>query len=62
MIFTILFVGVILHTKYKKTAPTDDGFVAMMTVSLTLWALIGMVGGDFGGCFNPTIGITVVTF
>jgi glycerol uptake facilitator-like aquaporin len=61
-IFTILFVGVVLQTKYEKTTPTKDGFVAAITIVLTLLALIGMVGGDSGGCFNPTIGLTVSTF
>lgn len=61
-IFTILFVGVIVHTKYAKTAPTNDSFVGAITVVLTLLALIGMVGSDSGGCFNPTIGLTVSTF
>ena len=61
-IFTILFVGVIVHTKYAKTAPTNDAFIGTITIVLTLLALIGMVGSDSGGCFNPTIGLTVSTF
>ena len=62
MFFTILFVGVILHTKYGKTAPTSDGVIGTLTVVMTLYGLISMVGSDSGGCFNPTIGITVSTF
>ena len=60
--FPILFVGVICSTKYTKIASTSDGFIGTITVVLTLYALIGMVGSDSGGCFNPTIGITVSTF
>lgn len=33
-----------------------------MTVALTLYALASMEGSDSGGCFNPTIGMTVSTF
>ena len=33
-----------------------------LTVAITLNGLIGMVGADTGGCFNPTIGLTVDTF
>jgi len=62
MIFTILFVGVILHTKYSKIAPTSDGFIGTITVLLTLYVLIAADGSDSGACFNPTIGITLSTF
>ena len=58
----MLFVGVIIHTKYAKTAPTTDGFIGTMTVILTLYVLIDMDASDSGACFNPTIGITVSTF
>ena len=61
-IFTIIFVGSILNTKYGKIAPTDDGMLGAATVGFTLFALISMVGSDSGGCFNPTIGLTVSTF
>jgi glycerol uptake facilitator-like aquaporin len=62
MFFTILFVSVILHTKYSKTSPTNDGVIGTLTVVFSLLGLIKMVGSDSGGCFNPTIGITVSTF
>jgi glycerol uptake facilitator-like aquaporin len=62
MMFTTMFISVILHTKYGKTAPTEDAMIGTITVALTLYGLIGMVGASDGGCFNPTIGLTVTTF
>jgi len=61
-IFTILFISVIIHTKYGKTTPAEDGMVGAATVAITLYALASMEGADSGGCFNPTIGLTVSTF
>jgi hypothetical protein len=58
----MIFISVILHTKYSKVAPTNDPMLGALTVAMTLLGMIGMVGADSGGCFNPTIGLTVDTF
>lgn len=60
--FSTIFIGVILHTKYSKIAATKDGMLGALTVAITLYAMASMVGADSGGCFNPTIGVSETTY
>lgn len=62
LMFTAIFISVILSTKYDRTSTSKDAVLATLTVAITLNALVGMVGSEEGGCFNPTIGFTAPTF
>jgi glycerol uptake facilitator-like aquaporin len=62
MMFSTLFISVILSTKYDRTSTSKDAVLATLTVAITLNGLVGMSGAEEGGCFNPTIGFTVPTF
>jgi glycerol uptake facilitator-like aquaporin len=62
MMFSTLFIAVILSTKYDRTSTSGDGVLATLTVAITLNGLVGMTGAEEGAAFNPTIGFTVPTF
>ncbi len=53
MIFTALFVSVILAIKFKLTL---DGLWGPFAVSLTLYGMISTMANRTGGCFNPAVG------
>ena len=55
---TVIFISVILHCKYGKTAVTKDIMLIILTISITLTVCAGLMGADSGGCFNPTVGLT----
>ena len=44
--------------KGKNTAPTTDGILGALTVSITLFGLI-MAGGKYGACYNPAVGLSL---
>ena len=56
MLQTMIFVGVILTLKGKKSGPTKDGVHVALTVALVLWGLITL---DYytGACFNPAVAL-----
>lgn len=60
--FTMAFISAILHVKYSKVMPTNDGVLSTIVVTFTLFIMISMIGAETGGCFNPTIGLVAPTF
>ena len=54
MIFTGLFVSVILAVKFKLTL---DGLWGPFAVALTLYGMISTMANRTGGCFNPAVGL-----
>lgn len=59
--FSFLFIGTILHTKYNHSAPSKDGMLNALSIALVLSCLVYLGGTVEGACFNPTIGITFTT-
>jgi glycerol uptake facilitator-like aquaporin len=53
MIFTALFVSVILAVKFKLNL---DNLWGPFTVALTLYGMICTTGNRTGACFNPAVG------
>jgi len=53
MIFTALYVSVILTINYKLTL---DGVWGPFAISLTLYGMISTMANRTGGCFNPAVG------
>ena len=54
---TWFFVLINLLVKTQKTSPSSDGFLACLTVALTLLAMACLAGPRSGGCLNPAIAI-----
>lgn len=62
MSFTSLFMIMIMHVKYDKIAVMKDGMLKNLTVVLSLYAIIGMIGKISEAGLNPTLGFTAITF
>jgi glycerol uptake facilitator-like aquaporin len=54
MIFTALFVSVILAIKFKFNL---DNLWGPFAVALTLYGMICTMANRTGGCFNPAVGV-----
>ena len=61
MIGTFIFVSVILNIKYQNGSK-KDAVLNAMTVALTLFGMIQMIGHITGGCLNPAIGLVQTEF
>lgn len=59
---TWFFVLINLLVKTQKTQPSSDGFLACLTVALTLLAMACLSGPRSGGCLNPAIAIGQTVF
>ena len=59
IIFTFIFLLVIYCVKSRYTAPTKDGVLGALTVSMTLSFTVIYGGKISGGCYNPAVGIAL---
>ena len=59
IIFTFIFLLVIYCVKSRYTAPTKDGVLGALTVSMTLSFTLLYGGKISGGCYNPAVGIAL---
>ena len=59
IIFTFIFLLVIFCVKSRYTAPTKDGVLGALTVSMTLSFTVLYGGKISGACYNPAVGLAL---
>ena len=59
ILFTFIFLLVIFCVKSRYTAPTKDGVLGALTVSMTLTFTVIYGGSISGACYNPSVGLAL---
>lgn len=58
----MVFALCVLMVKTSRVSPTKQGILAAFYVGTTLLALIIIAGPKTGACFNPAVGLAMVSF